>query len=61
MVCCFFQAARGWKQPSASRMGFSSEGGVAFPWSGLSTLPQGDLEDRGEEREAGLNDLLTRG
>lgn len=32
------------------------------PWSGLSTLPPGgDLEDRGEEREARLNDLLTRG
>lgn len=33
---------------------------MAFPCSGLSTLPRGDLEDRGEEREAGLNDLLTR-
>lgn len=41
LVCCLSQAAGGWKQPSASRMGFSSEGGVAFPWSGLSTLPRG--------------------
>lgn len=34
LVCCFSQAAQGQKQPFAGRMGFSSEGVVAFLWSG---------------------------
>lgn len=77
LFCFFSQAGQGhaWLRgsnpdsvalhPFASRIGFSSEGVVAFLWPGtlwaFPHCPRGELQDCGEEHQAGLDDFLKEG